>query len=292
MTLLSSPQGTPERVWSLVAGLSALGGTAQRPTYEALLNPGFQRNGSEVSAKATLAADAHSAALSLNLIKSSRDQVSLSIAAPNNFTGFADLVHDLLLVDNDTNVDTAILEGFAWVVAESDHQGGLEWLYSIGRDDFADKINAGLTGKEMNPTKAVAWRRWLAFLGLTVAMPIDSNAPDYPFPSTRIARELQREEISPRTSMPAIDFLALISRRMPYLDQGRLFKQACQRMGYAANSGRLSPLLSAALRDLHDNQTLRMIASGDAAERIRLHEDATHPIDTFATVVIFPGDEV
>ena len=85
MTLLSSPEGTPERVWSLVAGLSALGGTSQRATYDGLLNPGFERDGDEVKAKATLAADAHNAALSLNLVESGRDQVTLSVQRAAGF---------------------------------------------------------------------------------------------------------------------------------------------------------------------------------------------------------------
>jgi len=59
MTLLSSPQGTPERVWSLVAGLAALGGTSSRADLRPTpLNPGFERDGAEVKAKATLASDA------------------------------------------------------------------------------------------------------------------------------------------------------------------------------------------------------------------------------------------
>jgi hypothetical protein len=60
-------------------------------------------------------------------------------------------------------------------------------------------------------------------------------------------------------------------------------------MGHAAVSGRLSPLLSAALRDLHDDQTLRLVPSGDAAERVRLSEDSAHPIDAFTNVIVFPG---
>ena len=97
MTLLSSPQGTPERVWSLVSGLSALGGKSARATYDALLNPGFERDGVEVKAKATLAADAHNAAMSLGLVDGARDQVHLAVALPDNFASFADLVHDRLI---------------------------------------------------------------------------------------------------------------------------------------------------------------------------------------------------
>ena len=290
MTLLSSPQGTPERVWSLVAGLSALGGTAQRAVYEGLLNPGYSRDGAEVRAKATLAADAHNSALSLNLIDSDRDQVSLAIAAPHDFLGFADLVHDRLVALEGGGADAVILEAFAWLLAECDKSGGVEWIYQSGRDEFADKANAGLSGKEMNTTKVVAWRRWLAFLGLGVAMPNDRNAPDFPLPATRIARELARAEIAAGSTLPAGDFLALLTRRMPYLDGGRLFAQACQRMNYAPTGGRLSPLLSVALRDLHDEQTLRLVPSGDAAERVRLREDSAHAIDAFTTVIVLPGE--
>ena len=290
MTLLSSPQGTPERVWSLVAGLSSLGGTLHRADYDGLLNPGFERDGNEVKAKPTLAADAHNAALSLNLVESSRDQVTLSVTPPEDFMGFADLVHDRLVALESGGADSTILEGFAWIVAETDRQGGLEWIYQSGRDEFADKANEGLAGKEMNTTKAVAWRRWLMFIGLGVAMPHDRNAPDYPSPAARIARELERSGLVSGAKLPASEFLKLLTQRMPYLDRGRLFLQACQRMGHVSTSGRLSPLLSAALRDLHDDHTLHLVPSGDAAERVRLSEDSAHTIDAFTTVIVFPGE--
>lgn len=289
MTLLSSPQGTPERVWSLVAGLSALGGTLQRATYDGLLNPGFERDGDEVKAKATLAADAHNAALSLNLVESSHDQITLSVTAPQDFIGFADLVHDRLVALESGDADTTILEGFAWIVAESHRQGGVEWIYQSGREEFADKANEGLVGKEMNTTKAVAWRRWLTFMGLGITMPNDRNAPDFPSPAARIARELGRSGFPAGTKLPAGELLEVLTRRMPYLDQGRLFMQACQRMAYASTNARLSPLLSTALRDLHDDNTLQLVPSGDAAERVRLNEDSAHAIDAFTSVILFPG---
>lgn len=289
MTLLSSPQGTPERVWSLVAGLSALGGTSTRATYDALLNPGFERDGAEVKAKATLAADAHNAALSLALVDGARDQISLGGVLPNSFNGFADLVHDRLIGLPSGDGDAVILEGYAWMVAESDRQNGMQWIYQAGREEFAELANAGLTGKEMNSTKAVAWRRWLAFLGLGVPMPTERSAPDFPSPAMRILRELKRAEIAAGLILPAAEFVALLAQRMPYLDRGRLFTQACQRIGHAAPVNRLSPLLSAALRDLHDDQSLRLAPSGDAADRVRLSEDASHAIDAFTTVIVAPG---
>lgn len=289
MSLMSSPQGTPERVWSLVAGLSALGGTTSRATYDALLNPGFERDGVEVKAKSTLASDAHNAALSLALVEGARDQVSLSAALPENFAGFADLVHDRLIGLTSGDGDAVILEGFAWIVAESDRQNGMQWIYQAGREEFAELANVGLTGKDMNSTKAVAWRRWLAFLGLGVPMPTERSAPDFPTPAMRILREVERAEIAAGSTLPAAEFVALLARRMPYLDRGRLFTQACQRIGHAAPANRMSPLFSAALRDLHDDQSLRLVPSGDAADRVRLSEDASHAIDAFTTVIVSPG---
>lgn len=289
MSLLSSPQGTPERVWSLVAGLSALGGASARGPYDDLLNPGFERDGGEVKAKSALAADAHNAALSLGLVETGRDQVSLSCCMPTDFAGFADLLHDRLAALGADEADNAILEGYAWIAAESDRNGGVEWVYQTGRDAFADQANVGLSGKEMNTTRLPAWRRWLAFLGLGVTMPNDRNAPDFPSPTARLVRELERSELAAGIQMGAGEFVALVARRMPYLDRGRLFNQACQRISHASSGARLSPLLSSALRELHDDHSIRLVPSGDAAERVRLTEDAAHPIDAFTTVILFPA---
>lgn len=288
MSLLSSPQGTPERVWSLVAGLSAMGGTSSRGAYDDLLNPGYQRDDAEVKAKSSLAADAHNAALSLGLVENDRSQVSLTVLVPSDLAGFADLVHDRLAALEVDGADTAILGGYAWMAAESDRQGGVEWIYQTGRDAFADQANSGLSGKEMNTTRLPAWRRWLAFLGLGVTMPHDRNAPDFPSPASRMVRELIRSDLKADSQLGANEFVTLLARRMPYLDRGRLFNLACQRISHAPSGARLSPLLSSALRELHDDETIRLLPSGDAAERVRLTEDPAHPIDTFTTVIVFP----
>ena len=119
-------------------------------------------------------------------------------------------------------------------------------------------------------------------------MPTERSAPDYPSPSLRIIRELERSELAPGSALSASDFVSLLARRMPYLDRGRIFSQACQRIGHVPTAGRLSPLLSAALRDLNDDQILRLIPSGDASDKVRLSADMAHPIEAFTTVVIFP----
>ena len=96
-SVLSSPQGTPERVWSLVAGLIALGGECDRPTFEALLNPGYVKDGVLVRAKDTLAGDALGAASSLGLVKAGPDKAVLTSGLNlGDAMAFADYVHDRL----------------------------------------------------------------------------------------------------------------------------------------------------------------------------------------------------
>ena len=125
--------------------------------------------------------------------------------------------------------------GYVWIAAESDRLGGVEWIYQIGRDAFADQANSGLTGKEMNTTRLPAWRRCLAFLGLGVTRPHDRNAPDFPSPAARMGREVERSELAAGTQFGAAEFVALLARRMPYLDRGRLFTQACKRISHTPN---------------------------------------------------------
>ena len=290
--MLSRPQGTPERVWSLVAGLTALGGEAKRSAFDELLNPGYSKDGMPVRAKESLAADAVGAAVSLGLIDAGRDKASLvSDVRLNDLPAFADYVHDRLALLKSGETDSAILDAYSWLGAESDKQGGLSWIYDLGREEFADKANAALVGEDedgrlINTTKVVPWRRWLAFIGLGVPLPLP-NTPNFPSPTARIARELERAAIEPGTTMPAEAFLTLLAGRMPYLDRGRLFAQACQRIGHSPSPRRLSPMLSVALRDLHDDGVIELLLSGDASDHVRLAEDAAHVVDAFTAVCVF-----
>lgn len=290
MSLLSSPQGTPERIWSLIGGLAALGGSASRADYDALLNPGYVRDGMDVQAKDTLAGDSHSAIKSLAITEVADGKINLTIDPPLTAQVFADQIHDLLLSPaNDS--DAVVLEAYASLLTACDAKGGAEWIFETGRPDQANALNEGLaggSGNEMNATKMASWQRWLAFLGLGTTTPLVQDSSDFPSPARRIARELERAGLAKGASLSANDFAALLAQRMPYLDGGRLFVQACQRRGHSPTPGRLSPLVSAALRDLHDSQTIRLVPTGDAAGVLRLTEDDTHPISAFATAVIFP----
>lgn len=291
MSLLSSPQGTPDRIWSLIGGLAALGGSASRGDYGALLNPGYVRDGSEVQAKDTLAGDTHSAIKSLNITEtSSGGEIKLTIDPPTSAQIFSDQIHDLLLSPaNDS--DAVILEAYASLLVACDALGNAEWIYETGRAEQANVLNEALeggSGSAMNATKMASWQRWLFFLGLGTTVPLVQETADFPSPARRVARELERAGLANGTRLPASEFAALLAQRMPYLDGGKLFAQACQRRGHSPTAGRFSPLVSAALRDLHDGQLIRLVPTGDAANRLRLTEDPAHPINAFTTAIIFP----
>jgi hypothetical protein len=291
MSVLARPQGTPDRVWSFVAGLAALGGRAPRGEMDSLFNPGFVRDGLKVQTRPELAADTLGAATSLEIVGADRGEVWLDESLRiDGARSLADAVHNRLCAPEPGDKNGVILEAYAWLAAQSDKEGGLGWIYDWTRDDFADRANEALVGEEdggrlMNTTKVPAWRRWLGFLGLSIALPL-TNAPDYPLPSARTARELQRAGLAVGDELPAAKLLAIIAERQPYLDGGRLFKQACERIGHMPRPRRLSPLLSAGLRSLHDQGAIVLRPRGDSSETVSLTGDTVYPIQSVHSVRI------
>src|SRR5262245_20803707 len=291
MSVLARPQGLPERVWSLVAGLAAVGGCADRAIFEALINPGFTKDGVFTQTKTELARDTLGAASSLELVRYDRNEASL-LANVASAQELADHLHDHLanLPPGDTN--SIIFEAYAWVAAESDRHGDLGWMYDLDRKNFADQANGALVGEDedghpMNDTKVVPWRRWLTFLGLGVPLPL-ANVPDFPSPASRIEREIRRAGLPLGEEIAAGRFLATLAERMPYLDGGRLFVQASQRIGHVAQPRTLSPLLSAALWDLHDERAILLRPRGDSTDAVKLTGDSSHEIQTFNLVIVSP----
>jgi hypothetical protein len=295
MSILTRPQGSPERVLSLLGGLAALGGQASRQELEGLLNPGFLKNGAESLSHPAFVSDTVGAATSLGLLSADRREARLEPSlAVTGALDLADAIHDRLRSLEDGDSDNVVLDTYAWVVVESDRQGGLGWLFDFRGAEFADRANEALVGEDedgklMNPTKAVAWRRWIVFLGL--AVPLGDNQ-QYPMPSSRIARELRRGEFPTGGDVSAEEFLARVAQRQPYLDRGRLFQQAGERIGHSPKPRQLSPLLSDALRDLHDEGQLVLKLSGDSQGAVTLSPDPTHPLKSFDAVVYQPRESL
>jgi len=288
MSILTRPQGSPERVLSVVAALAALGGKAPREDLSAMLNPGYVKNGDEIRAAPSFGRDIFGAATALGLMEIDSKNARLDLATtPTTSVGLSDFVHDRFRGLPVADSDNVMLETYAWIAVESDRQGDLGWLFDLSGDEFSDRVNEALLGQDedgklMNPTKAVAWRRWLIFLGLLI--PALDGLP-FPLPSARIHRELERGAIGSSKEVSAEAFVTQIAQRQPYLDRGRLFHQVSERIGHRANPRQLSPLLSGALRDLHDAGTIELMLSGDSAGAIQLSSDCPHKFKSFDAVL-------
>lgn len=293
MSILSNPQGTPERVWSLVSGLGALGGKLPRSEFSSILNPGYFAGGLAIAAQPANAANGTGAATALELVKRNGNEIELNRDAGelNTTSQFSDYVHDFVCSRDAGNIESVIAEAYAWLVVESHARRDLGWLYELGANEFADQVDAGLVGEDddgrlMNPTKVTAWRRWLLFMGLSVKLP--SAIVDYPMPAKRIEIELRRANVGQSTSMPAGSFVDLLASRCPYLDRGRLFQQACARKGYTADRRTLSAVLSNALRELNAEGKILLKLSRDTADAISLCPDPTTRSVSFDEVEIWP----
>lgn len=291
MSVLSSPQGSPERVWSLLAGLQAVGGRAERPLIDGLLNPGYLIGDGSVLVETALASNTHGAATSLGFLTlEGREAVIDPAFDASTVEAFADRVHDRLITLDDADEDTPLLETYAWLAVETDRRGSVGWVFEARREDLADQASAALgargeDARSMNPTKWVAWRRWMTFLGLTVRQPF-VNAQDLPDPTCRLLRELEREAFAPGERLAADDFLQMVARRMPYLDRGRMFSNYAATLGHAPSVRRVSPLLSFALGQLHAEGWITLLVSGDSANVVTLSGAEGMTPSAFDAVVV------
>ncbi len=293
MSLLSSTQGTPERVWSLIAALSANGGRLDRSEAVEWLNPGFTRNGNEVRERPDAFNQTLGAATSLGAVESDRDSLCLDPAcATNDFAAFCDWVHNKLVTLESEEKDAVVLETYAWIAAESDRLGSVGWIYEKTNDAFADAADEALPpgasdddgARRINTTKLSALRRWLTCIGLLVPMPL-STMQAYPAADARVSRALNEPGPPTNVELAADAFLKVLAERLPYLDGGRMFVDAAKRIGYAPAARKLSPLLSSALLNLHDDGAIELRLRGDAGDIVRL-SGISHRIQSFHAVVI------
>ena len=116
-------------------------------------------------------------------------------------------------------------------------------------------------------------------------MPLQSRGALYPTITERLERELSVlvDTLSPVTEHVFADFLVSLGQRMPYIDGGALFIDLAQREGLRPMGRRLSRVLSNALRDLHDDGRIELIAVGDTAGMYELVGEA-HPVRTVTSI--------
>ena len=294
MSLLSSTQGTPDRVWSLVRLAAALGGELPRGEADDWLNPGFRRGQTLVQDKPEAMGQVVNAATSLGALVAEGGALRLAEGCPGeDEAAFRDWAHDRLAALDGAQKDAVVLETYAWIGARSVAEGSLLWTHAWTREAFVDAADKALPeGADddgpvrVNTTKLPALRRWLEYLGLMTALPI-ANSPPHPSAAPRLARELARAGV--RGRMSADTFLQLVAGRMPYLDGGRTFDQAARRNAIPINPRQASPLLTEALHDLDDAGVIKLGILGDSGAVMRLDPNAVHKVSSFQFVDILEG---
>jgi hypothetical protein len=291
MSILSSTQGTPERVWSLISALSVNGGVLPRSEAAELLNPCFIQGGQIVrddGFNQTLGA-----ATSLGVIEADQSTLRLNPScSANDYSAFADWVHSRLVSLDSGEKDAVLLQTYAWMAVESQRTGSVSWVHERANSTFADDADKALPdgtdddgARRINTTKLPSLRRWLVFIGLMVPMP---TSTPHPAADARAARELRLADVKRGAEISADEFLNVLKLRLPYIDGGSMFLEAAKRVGHTPTPRRLSPLLSATVRNLHDEDIIELRIRGDAGDVIEL-SDTPHRVKSFHAVIVTRG---
>lgn len=293
MSVLSQPQGTPERVWSLIDGIQAAGGSLTAQDYAALLNPGYIREGNTIAIDPKRAQNATGVSTSLKLVVKEGDSYQFALGSPVTPEDFPDAVHDVLLSLGRSEPNAVMLNAYAWIVAESHRRKDLAWCNDMDRTSFVDAMLAGLTGEDedgsrpMNTTKLPAWQRWMVFLGLCQDLPATEKTNYWHFsPARRIARELVRAEVPYGESVPLSELLSAVAIRCPYLDGGSKYSLACKAIGYVHPPRVLSAALTVGLRELEADGILDFDLVGDSRDAVQFVPDPSFRTNSFNRVTV------
>lgn len=293
MALLAATQGTPERLWAIANVLKAHGGSVPRADMQQWLRPRWDgvSDPARDDKDRDLVNQALQAASGLGLIESGRDRVELLISdLPTEIAGFSDIVHGLLLAQPEQSADADILDAYACVVVQTEKQGNRQWLNDWTSAKIADLLTAALPPKAVetnsqryNPYRHPAWERWVEFIGLNETL---SSRTTLLSVTNRLHRALRASDLPRDQEIAPEDFLAWVASALPYLDKGTLFVAAAKRMEYV-HGATLSRLLSAALRDLHEDGIIRLvIPRGDAQVGAKLAADSLADVKAFNALIL------
>ena len=295
MSILSSTQGTPERVFSLLSAITTCGGSLDRGEAMALLDPGYTENGRLVKDGTNSAVtQTISAAISLGVVFIEKRILHISKDFEcNNFWTFGSRVHDRLRQLPSNEKDAVVLETFAWVVVRSIEERRVGWMDEWNSETFADAADSALPEgsndegeqRRINSTKLAAWRRWLTAIGLNVALP-GPGSLNWPVINSRMEAELSSLGFQPGQKIDADRFIGALASRMPYIDRGPMFQLTAARVGSTPPQSELSPITSAGLRSLHDRGIITLEWRGDASNSVRLTGEPTHEINNFHRVIV------
>ncbi|MDH4744207.1 hypothetical protein OMP43_09285 [Sphingomonas sp. CBMAI 2297] len=273
--------------------VDAHGGTIARSELEQWLKPRWDglTDATRDRNDRGLVNQALQAASGLGLIETSRDTVELAVPSlPVDISGFADLVHSLLLAQADQSSDADILDAFACAVVETELRANRQWLSDRTAAQIADLFTRSLKPRAIetadqryNTSRHATWMRWVEFVGLN-----QSIAPRTTLLSVtdRLHRALRASDLPRDEAIVPDAMLAWVASTLPYLDKGTLFLAAAKRMGHVPGTS-ISRLLSAALRDLHEDGVIRLVAPrGDAQVVAKLASDTFADIHAFNAVIL------
>lgn len=293
MSLLSTPTGRPDRVYSLVSLVRAYGGRIRSGEAKEWLAPQYRsadglsssqherdsKTGERVQEVFRVARD-------LRLLAAEKDDWVRAHELPATRREFARYCHAHLCSLPPLDADSVLFRAYAWCVAYIERHG-IAPLAEKSAKDLATQIAAALgkdsTGddeKAFNTTKLSAWKDWMAYLGLgwNDLPGVQGFLPD---PSRRVEDELPMLLPSAKR-VDARSFVAAMGVAFPYLDGGRLFDEACSKGLSAPPAGQLSRTLSHTMRALTERGVLRCEMLGDAQEGIGLFSDPLSKFNAFS----------
>ncbi len=144
--------------------------------------------------------------------------------------------------------------------------------------DFNNELSLA-SDDGFNAEKVGPFEAWVETFGLGW---IPAGFPVQPVPTDLLARDVPRA--FKRKSMDAHAFVRELATRWPFLDGGAIFRMI---PGHARFDTRLTPGLSAALRELHDAGVVTLETGHDVASDVKL-ADQQHSIMSFHKVVLRP----
>ncbi len=279
-------------VFSLLRLMDANDGSMNADEVFAWMGPSVASDATSPTAKKTMELIEHTAdvARSLGFIQEKR--WALERPAPSDYITFGYELHDAFLATQEWDV----IDTYASLIVEIELQG-VNWMIGLSAADLAKRLGERVQkpasdspsrpkeSANMNPSRWAAWRSWATAAGLGVPGP--ANVSEF-FPNPvllveRVARS--HPQLQSGSELTAPEFLKVISKELPFLDNGARAVVAWERAGNAPRiGGPVSFVLSASLRELHYRKVLELrFEGGDRAGARQLHSDGSE-LESFATV--------
>jgi hypothetical protein len=293
MSLLSTPTARPDRVFSLVSLVRALGGRVTASDAKEWLAPAYRTAESTPPKDGDRVREVFRVARDLKLLDADQNDWVSQCELPATRRAFAHHVHAHLCGLESDDPDAVLLRAYAWCVAYAE-ANGTSTVLSRTAKELVREIAAALGRSNeqdedplFNSTKWPAWKDWMVFLGLgwndlpgTSGFLLD--------PSRRIEEEILALTLSD-SRLDAKSFVVGIAKTFPYLDNGTLFEAACSTGLARPPKGQLSRVLSQAIRALQDEGILRCEMVGDARDGVALFPDPLSSTNAFSHIQQFPG---